>query len=429
MATFQFSEIRNTVLPVLIQVFDPSGQIYQRAVQHASNLSFDDKDVILVHELAKPVQAVFKDLAPFDKGCVVRLPDGGGVGFDYREVGERLCYQVRAGKTPDQALDWVEKILSTQEAAGYAIMALRGIKVESEIDLGNGVRLIPFSNLPESGHKRQLSESADPAGDVASRGSMIPDPPECALIFDHTVKHFIHFFADGKLPNESSALAFCSLLDDTRLALTLCGPSAPMNASYWFQYCDPEIQAAIMYPSRSLALNEIVPSYYSAPVITDSMANGIACAFQDLEDTEANGNLKSKVRLSLTRLNQAVRRPLHGDRVLDLAIALESLLVGDGGGLSFKFALRGALLTAPSIEDRRTVRATLRAFYELRSELIHKGTLGSEVKVKGIGKVPSAKVVTDTTSICAQVIRKILELKSVPNWDEYELAVGVLAQQ
>jgi Apea-like HEPN len=131
--------------------------------------------------------------------------------------------------------------------------------------------------------------------------------------------------------------------------------------------------------------------------------------------------LRATLRLALRRFNQALRRPPHGDRALDLAISLESLLVDGAGENTYKIGLRAALVLGGSMERRREVRAVVGALYALRSALIHDGILPSEVKVVAGGKRPAHDIVEDATEICALVLRSILYAGSIPSWYEYEL--------
>lgn len=124
----------------------------------------------------------------------------------------------------------------------------------------------------------------------------------------------------------------------------------------------------------------------------------------------------------MQRFNQALRRPPHGDRALDLAISLESLLVDGLGENTYKMGLRAAFLLGGSMEQRLEVRAVVGALYTLRSALIHDGILPSKVKVAAAGKRPAKDVVKDATEICARVLRSILDVGTIPNWYEYELA-------
>ncbi|MEM1943702.1 MAG: HEPN domain-containing protein [Candidatus Caldarchaeum sp.] len=61
------------------------------------------------------------------------------------------------------------------------------------------------------------------------------------------------------------------------------------------------------------------------------------------------------------------------DRIVDFCILLESLLCRDAEGesLSYKFALRGALMSSPSIELIEDLRQELKMIYDARSRILH----------------------------------------------------------
>ena len=150
--------------------------------------------------------------------------------------------------------------------------------------------------------------------------------------------------------------------------------------------------------------------------IDSAQAKRVVAAFMGM-----SADVRTKVRLSLIRFNQALRRSPHEDRALDLAIALESLLVDNAGENTYKFGLRAALLLGGSLAQRKHTRAVIGALYALRSTLVHDGVLPQAVKVAGTGKRPSAEVVKDATVLAGRLLERIVSMGYIPDWYEYEL--------
>ena len=71
------------------------------------------------------------------------------------------------------------------------------------------------------------------------------------------------------------------------------------------------------------------------------------------------------------------------DKLTDLVIALESLLVPDGrkGEIRYKFGMRGGALLPEQLGGPRERRKLMQRLYDARSEVVHgsKGSARSEV--------------------------------------------------
>jgi hypothetical protein len=123
-------------------------------------------------------------------------------------------------------------------------------------------------------------------------------------------------------------------------------------------------------------------------------------------------------------LNQAIRRLRSGDRALELAIVLESLLADGPGENTYKVGLRTALLIGGDEDTRLANRAVVGALYTLRSQLVHDGKVSDKVKVVRRGKVNTSQVVSEAVRISAQVIREVLDRGEIPDWYLLEVKSG-----
>jgi hypothetical protein len=70
------------------------------------------------------------------------------------------------------------------------------------------------------------------------------------------------------------------------------------------------------------------------------------------------------------------------DEIIDLFICLESLMLEQEEGLSFRLAQRSANLLGDSAESRRTIYKQLRDFYGLRSKVVHGSKLSNTQREK-----------------------------------------------
>ncbi len=81
--------------------------------------------------------------------------------------------------------------------------------------------------------------------------------------------------------------------------------------------------------------------------------------------------------LPLRRLIDGLSRTRFDDRIVDYAIGLEALLLGDSkqDELSYRFRLRGAMVLGEAGEDKHQAFKDFKDFYNARSAIVHGGSL------------------------------------------------------
>jgi hypothetical protein len=145
--------------------------------------------------------------------------------------------------------------------------------------------------------------------------------------------------------------------------------------------------------------------------------NAIINSFESLDNPE-----KVRVARILNRLSQAKRRTQIEDKILDLGIALEMLLLHpnpNNAQLSLSFRLRGSWLIADSPEDRAVIYGKLKDIYNYRSEVAHSGVLcnGNHTKINAVREAfPEYEIITE--KICSKIIQN-----GIPDWDKLVLNV------
>lgn len=350
------------------------------------------------------------------RGFLIQQANG-WTGFHANEASIALCRRVVGGQTPEQAVEWLEKVVNTRTADGLGVLALSGLTVVGRIDFGSGLSLIPFDALPESNTKRWIA-ATDEANARSFRVShQVESAPTAALTFAHAVTPYLWPAHQGPVPIQRDPHYCQVILNDARLVLSLVGPSAPLSLGFWFEFVDSDLADASVYGGVTMSHQEINPfGFLQSTLVLPYEATTLLAAFQSVAEP-----LKTTLRLSLQRFNQAMLRPAHGDRAIELAIALESLLVDGSGENTFKLGLRAALLLGGSVSERLRVRALISALYVLRSSLIHDGVLPREVKLARGGKRPAHEVVAESTDVCARILRRVVTLGAIPDWYEFEV--------
>ncbi|MBI2266132.1 MAG: hypothetical protein HYU64_13320 [Armatimonadetes bacterium] len=135
-----------------------------------------------------------------------------------------------------------------------------------------------------------------------------------------------------------------------------------------------------------------------------------------------NTGLKSRARTAMQRLGQARLRRGPADTALEVAIALEALLVDSPGEHTFKIGLRAALLVSNDLEQRRRSRAIIEAMYKIRSSLMHSGQSSDTCKVRGYGDLKTTEIVSEAMGITASVIQRVIGFGTTLDWGAIELS-------
>lgn len=337
----------------------------------------------------------------------------GASGF-YPEFAQRLLFRrLLRTRDPDDVISWFIKVLHSPYADGKLNLAIWGVTVEGRIELADNVAIVPIGDLPDSPQKRSLQ--------VVSRDSPITTslhwfPPQSALVSPHRIEPLLFGPHDPTPQNDASAKR--QLFSEIALALTLVGPRVVLQASQWFSWDDPDIAEAELGTASSRSFIEILPLQVIAyPKLDGQEAREIVQGYLGL-----NEPTRSKVRVALQRLSQSLRRQDPGDQAVELSIALETLM-GDGQSeMTHKIKVRATRMIGGTSEDRQRISTIISRTYDIRSKLVHTGAVNSTKTVDICGiKLSNSDIVKEAIMICVKLIRKIINLTSIPVWNVFDV--------
>ena len=395
---------------------DESSSLYREARARSEAAPEDFRRSLFLHFLSEAVTAELDIRPPFGpgKGFMV-CKDNGASGFYAQNAAFALIDRFASCRDADASVAWLDSLLQRQSASGQGIMALRGVTVTEKVQLSPDIALVPLSELPDSRTKAAILTRHHDL--TASLIAGMWDVPACALTMPAVISPVFYAYPTATPPVQTDPHRFQTALDEARRALSLIGPSAPLNAGYWFQYDDPDLDR-LSHSGLMGTMIEVMPTRFGGDIaLTGPPSIEVVSAYLAL-----GGSLRDKTRLALDRLNQAVRRRPSGDKAIDLCIAFEVLVVDGPGENTHKVGLRAALAIGGSRAERVVHRAIVGALYTIRSAVAHSGSLPSDVRVHGRGKVKSAKVIEEAEVVLAQLIRALMQRRIPPQW--YELEVG-----
>lgn len=373
-----------------------------------------------LHEVSGNVKAELKKEPIFFQfeSRMIRS-ENGSFSFSPDLVAPKLILKAFEVKSAEAAVSWLERVLSTEKSAGFSIMALWGVNVDTAIKLNDRITLMPVTELPDSHQKKWLLEKNWLQSQFDAMPMPMPMPiidvPKVALVMETEIEPL---FIDAKAEvsnhlwqsNQES-------LEDARLALSMFGPCAPVQACCWFTFLDQDIVDAQIGIARSSSHIEIMPIRFPQQAVLDAdVTSSLVCKYLSLENS-----IRQRIRVSLGRLNQGLRRFRPGDQAMEISIALETLLADGGTENTYKIGLRAALLLGGDMATKFENRAIVGGAYIMRSSLVHSGTVPDEIKVPRLGKVQAGEVAKKAAKVSAEVIQNIIQRGQIPEWFELEL--------
>jgi hypothetical protein len=317
-----------------------------------------------------------------------------------------LLVKKAASLGEDAAIAWLKKLLVTKTAIAMQVLPVWGIKPSISIRLTDEISLTRIDELPPS---YQLTGLLAPS--IAGFPTFAIVPPAAALTRRFKLSPLV-LESDRSGPGPQ----FFPDLHDIRRCLGLVGPGLLTTTQEWTQLLDEDLNA-LLGCGHMQRWHEIQPFLLKdVQDFNASIAREIVQNYLAMDSAQ-----RPKLNLAISRFDQALRRHSPGDAALELCIALEALLVGDGQGeLAWKVSLRAALLAGGTKEEKKINRATIKALYEARSGVVHSGVPPAFVKTVGV-KVPIDELVRRGTIVTANVVRAALAARHLPDWFDAEL--------
>ncbi len=171
----------------------------------------------------------------------------------------------------------------------------------------------------------------------------------------------------------------------------------------------------------SMVSDVLVHGLTKLPSESNALIDSMLMKYDKLNHSE-----KMRIQRILYRLSQAKRRTQIEDKILDLGIALEMLLLQDNRNhdqLALSFRLGGSWLIGQSPDDRHEKYRQLRDLYDYRSQVAYGGMLckGEEAKIESVRQLfPEYQRLAE--DICQKIITD-----GKPDWTR--LVLGAISER
>ncbi len=306
---------------------------------------------------------------------------------------------------------------------------LEGIKLESEIQVYDGIRLVPLPENPSALPHHLLNHLFHRDKDKFTGRTL--------LIIECSV--FPMFCKPVPIPNQdSSSQPLQECLSRFRVEV---GNSTFLNFDVDIFYnkfcqalslvCNSNVQISQHWPFlaedsifnlESMAVSRVqFPSHppFGMPNLLSSLQIDEVKHLYELLINRDSGILK-ELKIPIDRWQKSKSSKDQVDKMIDLGVAFESLYLpkDNTDQLSFQFRLSAAWHLGKDKADRKMLIDEFKAIYNLRSKAVHNGKVPEKIKIrKGDEPIATSGFIPRAQDLCRDSILKILKDGKFPDWN------------
>lgn len=304
----------------------------------------------------------------------------------------------------------------TKETHGFFqyLVLLEGIKIETETQLFDGIRLVPMPNSTSELPYHLSSASFGKPENFFSEKTL--------LVIDYLISPIFHKPFQASTMQEHSD----QLLSTFR---------SKINSKDFLKFKMDDFPLNLLCQALSLACHsEVINSFFTRFLAADKLYN-LSHGFRsggnwhfhppgnvkEAEQSEINEakrvfgiliNLDSstlkKLQIAIDRWIKSKTHKDPEDKIIDLVIAFEALYLPDAGESTFKFAVRASWYLGKDREDRTKLFEVFKELYKCRSKVVHGGELKESVTIE-VEPLPIGKFITRAQGLCRDSIEKIMK--------------------
>ena len=274
----------------------------------------------------------------------------------------------------EKANTYLDSFLDSKEIEVTNVLWVTGFEVEEPIALKNGYIIQPINKMPDSGEKEYFIQNKI---EYAFQTAITP---KCAITKSCTINKLRGNNPPSLPKNNEEFWDISSHLYNIALLLNAIDGVSSLPY-YSTSYADPTTPFGLFSSlgGGSIVYDVVDRSDSKLTVKSKDAINELVDAYNKHNDPE-----KNRIKIILSRLSQAKRRIQIEDKILDLGIALEMLLLHDNPNneqLTLTFRLRGSWLLGKTAEQRTEIYGDLNKIYNYRSQVAHSGVLcGGDVR-------------------------------------------------
>ena len=306
----------------------------------------------------------------------------------------------------DQANQDLNTYLNSDTVPSIAAVWIYGIDVDKTIPLFDGFEIRPFSLMPESFDKYLFH---GPYSMTAKNGN----PSNAAIVKTVQIKKQKNPSKNVDPLKPDFPDSFYTLYEVMKVAdlLSLINGCRPCKDSSSIYSPDHVPYGCFSNIGCGSCLEEVYTCFSMNLLIRDpEMVQSVESLYRGInERIQSEQDVLWRI---VQRLSQAKRRARIEDKILDLGITMEMLLINERttSELKYRFALRGSFLLTSTKKTRKEIFYDLKRFYDLRSAIAHSGVFSERESRLAMENIETYEEYVE--SICSYII-----LNGWPDWD------------
>ena len=299
---------------------------------------------------------------------------------------------------------------------------LEGIKLEKEMPLFGGVRLVPIPDSPS-----------------VSLPYLPPIPPrgiseefyysQTLLIIDYIISPMFHkpvrppvFQSEKELFRVEVRDGRFSDFNEFAFFRKFCGAlsltcNSPVQISMKWDLL-PEDAISTVGNGPGVVRHHIHSLFGKFVELSEVQIEEAKCLYGILANPDSD--VGEKLTVPIHRWIQSKVSGNYVDKVIDLGIAFEALYLSEleePTELSFRLRLHAAWHLGKNEKDRKALMKKFREIYAWRSSAVHKGKLPNKKKNTSFTSDEMRKFIEEAQDLCRASIMKILEHGVFPDWN------------
>ena len=333
----------------------------------------------------------------------------------------------------DAAISAFDKC-TEEESGSYKVIALlKGITLEEEKQVFEGIQLIPLpdsvselpSYLPYTVHRGMSEDYFCSRTLLVINYSISPIFHKPVLLattsdeFNSQKARFQTEVKGGQFPNLNETDFYEKFCQALSLAC-----NSPVEIAHKWEWIAGDELFNVSHGVQGGITSFGHPSLFDPRIEPGDPHIEEAKRLYDILANPDSG-VGEKLRIPINRWIKSKTSANYNDPIIDLGIAFESLYVPDGGGdITYKFAVRAAQHLGKNKAHRKKLLERFKQIYGCRSTVVHSGTLEKSPRF-GDRRIPVSDFIKISQKLCRRSIKKVLNDRCLPDGDYWnDLILG-----
>ena len=328
-------------------------------------------------------------------------------GFEVRDLMNHLII-IAFSRGPQHAAQTFYECAEDSDVNMQFITLLDGIRVEQEIDISEGIRLVPVPDNANYFPPYIITHSPGGYMDYYDRTLIILEE-RVSPIFAHPSEMSRGNARGPFIRSNLNTIYRDFSVSDFCEALSLSANHV-VNYTAWWTHLDSDEAYAVRAEGRFPTYTSLLHNKMKPMKVDD---NDIQKAMSLYSIRKSLGSeVTQKLRVPIDRWRKSKMDASPIDAFINLGTALESLYLNDAGNtgeLRFRLALRAAWHLGSDRADRSSLFDDFKKIYDRRSKAVHTGKLAENEQ--------TPELVARAQELCLKSIVKIIEDGEFPDWN------------